>query len=602
MIALIPMMGLGLRFLNSGYSEYKPFVRINTEPLIKKVIKELDKKFDKIYIVCNTEISKQLKSIFDDEVTIIELYCPTKGSAETIMKACEYLPDNKQIACFDCDTIFYKTCIEKVINNKGNFVLTFKDNDKSGLYSYVLLDDNNNIIDIQEKKAISNIANAGCYVFENKSIIENSVKDLMEIESENELYISALIKELINKDYKFKVIDVSNEFDCCGTPYQLKTFSKKSISDKKLTICFDIDGTLIYDLYTNPTAISKNVEFCKQAYKQGHQIILNTARGMLSTKSNYELIEEKRPYIEKVLSDNNIFYHELVLMKPYADLYIDDKAISAHKDLEKETGIYLFNDHSSRVHNKIIIDGDKIIKIGNLQGECYYYNNIPDDISNFFPKSHYLSNSRIEIEKINTPTYSSLLLSKKLTKEDIRILIKTINEIHSTSYNFSEMDLSWGYKDKIINRFEDEIEFYKKVNIKSDLLNYIYSLNEFKIGIIHGDPVFTNIFQYKSYCKFIDIRGIWENKTTICGDIFYDYAKILQSLYGYDYVLHNENIEEDYLFMLREYFFHEVKKLYPYINLEQLILKTKLLYISLLPLHKEDLNRCFKFIEILKNI
>ena len=41
-----------------------------------------------------------------------------------------------------------------------------------------------------------------------------------------------------------------------------------------------------------------------------------------------------------------ILYHDLILMKPYADLYIDDKAIPAHKDLQKETGLYLFEDHN----------------------------------------------------------------------------------------------------------------------------------------------------------------------------------------------------------------------------------------------------------------
>lgn len=601
MIALIPMMGLGSRFMNSGYSEYKPFVRINSEVLIKKIIKELNQNFDEIFIVCNPDTSKQLKSIFSDEIKVIELYTPTKGAAETISIACDYLPENAQIACIDCDTIFYQNAIKKITKKEGNFILTFKDEDKTGLYSYVILDSDKNVTDIQEKNAISEMANAGVYVFENKKLIQNTFNNLDD--SGSELYISVLIKKMITNGHKFGVIDVTNEFDCCGTPYQLKRFSKNNIKNKKYTICFDIDGTLIYDLYKTPIKIDKNVEFCNQAYKEGHKIILHTARGMLSTNSNYDLIESKRPYIEKVLSDNGVLYHELILMKPYADVYIDDKAIPAHRDLEKETGIYLFEEHDSRVHNKIIVDGNKIVKMGKLKGESYYYNNIKSELKKFFPLVYNSSESMIEMEKINCPTYSSLLLSNKLTKEDITILINTISEIHPINNQNENLDLTWGYCGKIIDRFNSESDFYKILKIDTNkFIEISKSLKDFKLGIIHGDPVFTNIFSDKLNCKFIDVRGIWENTTTLYGDIFYDYAKILQSLYGYDYVLHNEPIEEEYIKTLRDHFFLEVKKKHENINIEELILKTKLLYVSLLPLHKEDLKRCNNFIKILNKL
>ena len=601
MIALIPMMGLGSRFMNAGYSEYKPFVRINSEALIKKIVKELNKNFDEIFIVCSPETSKQLKSIFSDEIKVIELYTPTKGAAETIFKSCEFLPSNKQIACIDCDTIFYQTAIKKMIKKDGNFILTFNDEDKTGLYSYVTLNENNKVVNIEEKKAISKIANSGAYVFKNKNLISETFKLLSE--NSDELYISILIKKMIENGHEFDIVDITNEFDCCGTPHQIKRFSKNEIKDKKYTICFDIDGTLIYDLYNNPKKIEKNVEFCNQAFKDGHKIILHTARGMLSTNSNKKLIEEKRPYIEQVLSENGILYHELILMKPYADVYIDDKSISAHKDLEKETGFYLFEEHNSRAHNKILVDGNLIVKTGKLTGEFYYYNNINQELKKFFPTIHESSETKIVMEKFNYPTYSSLLLSNKLTKEDITKLIDSLSEIHSSEFNKNKVDLSWGYSKKIIDRFKSESDFYRILNLDiNDYIENIKSINSFKLGIIHGDPVLTNVFSDKSSCKFIDVRGIWDGKPSIVGDIFYDFAKILQSLYGYDYVLHNEPIEDQYLKSLRDHFFIEIKKKHKDLNLQELILKTKLLYVSLLPLHKEDIKRCNNFIKILNKL
>lgn len=598
MIAVIPMMGSGSRFINAGYSEYKSLIKINSEILIKKIINELKLKIKKIYIICNPNISKQLKSIFDDnEIKIIEIHGTTSGAAETIFKACDFLPDNEQIICIDCDTIFYSSVFDKI--KDGNYLLTFRDDDKTGLYSYITLN-GDYVEDIEEKLPISNIANAGIYVFENKKLISDHFQHLVSLN--NELYISSLIKIMLKNNIKFNIIDITNEFICCGTPNQLKIFAKNDIINKKYIICFDIDGTLIYDLYNNPKKIQKNVDFCNEAFKKGHTIILHTARGMLSTNGNQSLIEEKRRYIEDILSKNNILYHELVLMKPYADLYIDDKAIPAHKDLEKETGIYLFESHDPRMHHKIIVDNEKIIKIGNLIGENYYYNNIDLNIKKFFPIIYESSESKIVMQRFDFPSYSSLLLSNKLTKEDITLLIHNILELQKTK-NIKNINLTWGYNQKVIKRFENFSDFYKKINLNiHKYIKMIESLNNFNFGIIHGDPVFTNIFKTKTHCKFIDVRGIWDDKPSIYGDITYDFAKILQSLFGYDYILHNEFIEYNYLKNLREHFYSEIQNSIKNIDLKELIVKVQLMYVSLLPLHRENLQKCQQFIEIINSL
>jgi GTP:adenosylcobinamide-phosphate guanylyltransferase len=74
MIPVIPMMGLGERFSKSGYSEYKPFVRINSKHLIKKVIDPVLKKFNAVYVICNRDIESQLRVLYNqDTVKIIVL-------------------------------------------------------------------------------------------------------------------------------------------------------------------------------------------------------------------------------------------------------------------------------------------------------------------------------------------------------------------------------------------------------------------------------------------------------------------------------------------------------------------------------------------------
>ena len=597
MIPVIPMMGLGERFSKVGYSEYKPMVRINSNHLIKKVIDPVLEKFQSVYVICNKDIELQIRSIYDNsKVVIIVLNNLTKGAADTLYQASEFLPKDKKIACLDCDTILHRSAIDKLFGDFSNAILTFIDQDKIGIYSYVNIDSNNNIVEIKEKEAISTIANAGVYVFENVGVLKNSCYNILS--KPGELYLSRAVDDAINNGNIFKSIDITNSFDCCGTPAQLKTYSRSTKSKKIL--CFDIDGTLVYDLYKNPKAIEKNVTFCNEAYKDGHEIILHTARGMLSNNGDRNKIEALRPYIVDTLNSLGILYHQLILMKPYADLYIDDKSIAAHKDLEKETGLYLYEEHQSRIHNKITSNGNKIIKEGNLDGENYYYNNIPEEIKDLFPKVYNTSRNCVVLQKINKPTYSTLLMSQKLTKLDIDFLIQSIDRIHKLQSDGKEIDLNWAYKQKVVERLDYFKDLYTKLEINVDFYRNMSNL-DFKnsYGRIHGDPVFTNVFLDSNHCKFIDSRGVWDQKLTNSGDIDYDYAKILQSLYGYDYALHDELIQDSYLKSLRDYYLDKIKDV---TDVNQLKNKTRLLFVSMIPFHKEDINRCERFAKIISNI
>ncbi len=597
MIPVIPMMGLGERFSKVGYSEVKPMVRINSNHLIKKVIDPVLEKFQSVYVICNKDIELQIRSVYDNsKVVIIVLNNLTKGAADTLYQASEFLPKDKKIACLDCDTILHRSAIDKLFGDFCNAILTFIDQDKIGIYSYVNIDSNNNIVEIKEKEAISTIANAGVYVFENVDVLKNSCYNILL--KPGELYLSRAVDDAVNNGNIFKSIDITNSFDCCGTPAQLKTYSRSTKSKKIL--CFDIDGTLVYDLYKNPKAIEKNVTFCNEAYKDGHEIILHTARGMLSNNGDRNKIEALRPYIVDTLNSLGILYHQLILMKPYADLYIDDKSIAAHKDLEKETGLYLYEEHQSRIHNKITSNGNKIIKEGNLDGENYYYNNKPEEIKDLFPKVYNTSRNCVVLQKINKPTYSTLLMSQKLTKLDIDFLIQSIDRIHKLQSDGKEIDLNWAYKQKVVERLDYFKDLYTKLEINVDFYRNMSNL-DFKnsYGRIHGDPVFTNVFLDSNHCKFIDSRGVWDQKLTNSGDIDYDYAKILQSLYGYDYALHDELIQDSYLKSLRDYYLDKIKDV---TDVNQLKNKTRLLFVSMIPFHKEDINRCERFAKIISNI
>ena len=85
------------------------------------------------------------------------------------------------------------------------------------------------------------------------------------------------------------------------------------------------------------------------------------------------------------------------------------------------------------------------------------------------------------------------------------------------------------------------------------------------------------------------------DRETIHGDIYYDYAKIYQSLMGYDFILNDIEINDAYLKPLRKYF--ESKYMFDYLKI-----LTASLYISFLPLHEYDDKKFSKYINIIKEL
>lgn len=122
--------------------------------------------------------------------------------------------------------------------------------------------------------------------------------------------------------------------------------------------------------------------------------------------------------------------------------------------------------------------------------------------------------------------------------------------------------------------------------------------NKGKKKIIHGDPVFTNII-INNYgkIKFIDMRGKIGDKLTIYGDWLYDWAKIYQSLIGYDEILLSKTIDNKYkeniIDIFKKYFIDK----YSEIDFENLKLITKSLIFTLIPLHNNE--KCIKYYNLL---
>ncbi len=91
--------------------------------------------------------------------------------------------------------------------------------------------------------------------------------------------------------------------------------------------CFDLDGTLCSSsapVYAEETPFQERINRVNELFDEGHYIKIYTARGMTTKLDCREVTEWQ-------LEKWKIKHDELIMGKPAADIYIDDKGINSEE-------------------------------------------------------------------------------------------------------------------------------------------------------------------------------------------------------------------------------------------------------------------------------
>jgi len=104
------------------------------------------------------------------------------------------------------------------------------------------------------------------------------------------------------------------------------------------TFIIDVDGTLCnaplvetgsFD-YENALPVTDVIEKVQKLYKEGHKIVIFTARGMRTYQGDVEKIKlHVLPVLEDWLERNQVPYHQIEVGKPWGPdvYYVDDRSI-----------------------------------------------------------------------------------------------------------------------------------------------------------------------------------------------------------------------------------------------------------------------------------
>lgn len=231
---LIPAAGEGKRFSNAGYELPKYLLESFNKTNIQHVVDSLNIEANYIFLVKKEHIEKyQLKYLlsgFIKNFKILPVDSLTEGAASTTLIA-EDLINNKNpliIANSDqfiewnsADTLYKFTKL-----NVDGGILTFKSHDAK--WSYAKINNKNKVIEVAEKRVISNHATAGVYYFKQGLQYVKYAKQMIKknIRVNNEFYVCPIFNEFI-LDKKNIIIAPIKKMWSLGTPEDYENFKKK---------------------------------------------------------------------------------------------------------------------------------------------------------------------------------------------------------------------------------------------------------------------------------------------------------------------------------------------------------------------------------------
>jgi capsule biosynthesis phosphatase len=440
------------------------------------------------------------------------------------------------------------------------------------------------VVNIAEKQKISDYFCCGMYGFKDTNSFLTNAETLLNNndKTNNEFYFSQLYK-LILKTQKVVPVFI-NKSKHIGSYNELVS-NKFELPKKQLRICFDLDNTLVtYPVipgdYSTVMPIEKNITLLHSLKEQGHEIIIYTARRMATHKNNIgKVIKDIARVTIETLDNLNIPYDELIFGKPIADIYIDDKSINPYVNsisyfgfFNKKDDDFLPNRIENNKYNSISFENNRIIKTGPenfLRGELYYYKHIPSEISNYFV--NLLNEQRnenlitLELEYIKGIPLYFLYKHERITETIIDNLFHILKTLHtvaiSNNIEVSEQNVYNNYFNKLKKRFEirSDYPFEDAEKVYEDIINSLsktYSPNI--VPVIHGDFWFSNIILcYDDKYKLIDMKGQVDSVLSLNGDIYYDYGKLFQSIIGYDLILNDVVLNQEYVDKMKTIFINK---------------------------------------------
>jgi NDP-sugar pyrophosphorylase family protein len=235
---IIPMAGSGKRFINAGYADYKPFIKINNKYMIDYVLDQFG--FDvQVHIITSENLvsKEQIEYLTKKNCNLIFIDSHINGPAYSIYQARNKLPLEESFFISYVD-IYWNWDWDKVVGQLNHEGIVFT---HSGFHPHLIdnnysafcessVSDNDFLKEIKEKSSFTNNwmeedLSIGVFYIRTGSLMIEAIDDLIanDIRVSNEFFPSLIFNYLVKLSNKIKLSKVDS-FIHWGIPDQLNDF------------------------------------------------------------------------------------------------------------------------------------------------------------------------------------------------------------------------------------------------------------------------------------------------------------------------------------------------------------------------------------------
>jgi len=244
MKVIIPMSGLGSRFIAAGYKDPKPLIKVHGKPIIEWVVKMFSPD-DQFVFICrdehiqNTNLAAELKRI-KPEADIISIENHKRGPVYAVSQIFDKIDNSEPILISYCDYYmrwnyegFKKAVLKPEIDGSVPCYQGFHPNllPKKNLYAGCRVDENNFLLEIREKFCFTedksqSLHSPGVYFFKNGEVLKKYCQMALDedLSMNGEYYVSLVYQLMLRDNLKIYVHDKVDYFCQWGTPQDLQEY------------------------------------------------------------------------------------------------------------------------------------------------------------------------------------------------------------------------------------------------------------------------------------------------------------------------------------------------------------------------------------------
>lgn len=234
---LVPMAGKSQHFQEQEFPFPMPLIEIGSKTMIEHVIENLSTVSDHvqfIFVINSNDCKKfyldnTLKILTNGKCQIVQLDKETRGSACSALMAIDYVGNDTPLLIANSDQIFEDSI--------SNLIAKFHSADADAgvvifdsvhpRWSYIRLDEKNEVVETAEKRPISRHAIAGLYYFrKGLDFVEGAMRMIQKDESVNGNYfVSPILNQMILSGKTILTKKIQNErYFTFYTPSKIKEY------------------------------------------------------------------------------------------------------------------------------------------------------------------------------------------------------------------------------------------------------------------------------------------------------------------------------------------------------------------------------------------